>query len=271
MTEQKDKYFPADHVFAVCAYGESPYLKNCVLSLLKQTKGSRVVLCTSTPNAMIREIAETFHLPLFINEGAGGIAGDWNFAYRSTDRKLVTLAHQDDIYQPGYLEAVLEAVNRAEKPLIAFTDYYEIKNGRRVSQNLNLNVKRIMLAALRCRRGQKSRLLRRSILSFGSPICCPSVTYVRENLPETVFEDGFHADLDWQAWERISRMSGEFCFIPKLLMGHRIHEGSETSRVIASPGSRSAEDLEMFRRFWPAWMASFLNRLYSFSQKGNKE
>ncbi len=40
-------------------------------------------------------------------------------------------------------------------------------------------------------------------------------------------------------------------------MGHRIHEESETSATINETG-RYDEDLEMFRKFWPDFIAKRL-------------
>ena len=37
------------HVFAVCAYKDSPYLEQCIRSLKAQTVPSHIIICTSTP------------------------------------------------------------------------------------------------------------------------------------------------------------------------------------------------------------------------------
>lgn len=37
------------HTFAVCAYRESPFLEDCVRSLVRQTVKSRILIATSTP------------------------------------------------------------------------------------------------------------------------------------------------------------------------------------------------------------------------------
>lgn len=39
-------------------------------------------MATSTPNEWIQGLAEKYEIPLYINTGEGGIAQDWNFAYR---------------------------------------------------------------------------------------------------------------------------------------------------------------------------------------------
>ena len=127
-----------------------------------------------------------------------------------------------------------------------------------------------MLTPLRPRFCQRSRFVRRRILAFGNPICCPAVTYVRRELPEPVFESGFKSNVDWQAWERLSRLEGSFVYLREPLMYHRIHGGSETTSMIRDAG-RSAEDLEMFRRFWPEPVARLLARIYRASERSNNE
>ena len=87
------------HTFVVCAYKESPYLEKCIQSVLKQSEKSSVVISTGTPNDYIKEIAKKYELPMYVNTGKTSIADDWNFAVSCVDTDLVTLAHQDDIYE----------------------------------------------------------------------------------------------------------------------------------------------------------------------------
>ena len=64
------------HAFAVCAYQESPYLEECLRSLLSQSEESEILICTSTPNDFLRSIAEKYELPLYIREGQSSLTGD---------------------------------------------------------------------------------------------------------------------------------------------------------------------------------------------------
>lgn len=256
------------HTFAICAYKESPYLEECILSLKKQTIESKIIMVTSTPNDYIKGLAEKYGLPCFINK-KGGITQDWNFGYAHADSAYVTIAHQDDVYEKEYLEKALAALDRSKKPLIFFSDYYEIRDGKKVTQNRLLKVKRIMLLPLRIRAFQGSKWIRRRILSLGSPICCPAVTFAVNNLPKPVFRNHFRACEDWEAWEMISKLKGEFLYDTGLLMGHRIHEGSETSAIIGD-NMRSQEEFEMYCKFWPKWIAKILCRAYASGQNSNQ-
>ena len=125
-----------------------------------------------------------------------------------------------------------------------------------------------MLLPLRQKLFWNSKFVRRRVLSFGSPICCPSVTYVKENCPEVVFKSGFRSDEDWEAWEMLSRREGAFVYCNKPLMMHRIHEDSETSKILGD-NARTEEDYVMFCKFWPKFIAKMLTKIYGTSEKSN--
>ena len=262
------KYIAESHTFAVCAYKESEFLEDCVKSLLSQTVKTKIIMATSTPNDHIKSIAEKYGIPLFVNNGIKGIGGDWNFAASCAETPLVTIAHQDDIYEPRYAEEMLEYLNRAIDPIIYFSGYYELRNGEKVEHNRLLKIKKIMLSPLKIKAFWKSRFVRRRILSFGCPICCPAVTMVKGKFGENQFTNDFLSNIDWQQWEIQSRKKGSFVYNPKPLMCHRIHGGSATSEIIGD-NKRTSEDFEMFLKFWPKGIAKILTRVYSKGQDCN--
>ena len=261
-------YTEKDHTFAICAYKESQYLEECIQSVKKQTVLGNVIMVTSTPNEYIQKLVNKYNIPLFIREGKSNIADDWNFAYANANTELVTITHQDDVYCEKYLETVLYMLQKAEKPLISFSDYGEIREAQLVTENKLLRIKKMMLFPLRYRIFWSSRFVRRRILSLGSAICCPSVTLVKSNLPKVIFEKGYRSNIDWQAWEKISSLKGSFVYSNKVLMLHRIHQESETTKIIAD-SNRTKEDYDMYRKFWPKWIADILIKFYSKSQDSN--
>ena len=66
-------YSCKDHTFVICAYGESPFLEECVQSLRNQTVQSRIIMVTSTPNELIERIAKQYQIPLSVNRGKAGL------------------------------------------------------------------------------------------------------------------------------------------------------------------------------------------------------
>lgn len=264
------EFKPQDHTFAICAYKESPYLRECIESLKKQTVPTNIIMATSTENDYIRNLADEYQIPLYINSGPGGIAEDWNFAYHCAKTELVTLAHQDDWYQPEYAADMLQKVNNAKHPLVYFADYYELRNGQVVEKSTMLKVKRLMLWPLKVRSFQGKSFFKRCVLAFGNPVACWSVAYVKQNLPETVFVSQFRSNLDWEEWEKLSREKGEFVYSTNIGTCHRVHEGSETSNTIREGNIRAKEDYAMFLKFWPVWFAKLLMRFYIKGEKLNE-
>ncbi len=256
------------HVYAVCAYKESPYLEQCIQSLKNQSVQSPIILCTSTPSTLIEELCKKYGLPLYMNQGTGGIDGDWNDALQTAGAQYVTLCHQDDIYEKDYGKGIHAAISKRDDHLILFTDYIEIRNGEKQAHGKMLKIKRLLLLPLYFEAFQGSRFMKRMALRFGNAICCPSVTYHKTVLPMPLFEKKFKSNLDWQTWEKLSRQKGRFTYIHEKLMCHRIHEESETSRMI-NDNARSAEDEQIFKLFWPQGIARALTRFYATSEKEN--
>ncbi|MDD4698758.1 MAG: glycosyltransferase [Oscillospiraceae bacterium] len=263
-------YTSADHTFVVCAYKESSYLDECLRSLEAQTVKSNIIISTSTPSEYIDRIAEQHGVSVYVNGGDKGLGLDWNFGYSCAKTPIITLAHQDDVYEKEYCKKALLYINKSKHPLIFFTDYSEIRNGNIVHDNKLLKIKRFLLMPMRVRAFQKSRWIRRRVLSMGCPICCPSVTFFAPNLPKVIFDKKYLSNADWQAWEKFSKLKGDFlyCF-SKPLMYHRVHEESTTSDIIGN-NQRTQEDFAMYCKFWPRFIAKMLIKPYSKSQESNK-
>lgn len=265
---EADLFTAANHTYAICAYGDSPYLQDCIQSLVNQTSRSSILLATSTPSDYISSLCDRFGIQVHVNPGPGGIAGDWNFAVSQARTELVTIAHQDDVYLPTYTEEMLGALNGTKNPTLYFTDYGELRDAGRVDDSRFLNIKRALLFPLRSGFLNKFRFVRRRCLSLGDPICCPSATLLKARIEEPLFQANYGSDLDWEAWEKLANLKGSFVYNPKVLMLHRIHEESETSRLIED-GERSQEDLSMLAHFWPKPVAKAINHLYSTGQASN--
>lgn len=256
------------HTFVVLAYKESNDLEKCIKSVLNQSIKTNVVIATSTPNKYIDKLAKKYKLKLIVNNEKKGIGYDFDFASNCVDSDLVTIAHQDDIYDYTYAEEVIKKYKKYPKSLILFTDYYEIKNELKVESNINLKIKRLLLFPLRISFLSKYKFIKRSALRFGNAISCPAVTFVRKNVPKDKFKCDMKCNVDWYAWEKLSEISGNFIFISKKLMGHRIDNTTTTTKII-NEGIRTKEDLVMFKKFWPAVIANFINNIYATSEKNN--
>ena len=265
------------HAFVICAYKDSPYLVECIKSIKNQTIDSEVILATSTPSSYIEEMCRRYGIPLKVRNGQPNIASDWNFAMAVSHAQYITIAHQDDLYYPDYAKQVVEMMERSENPLIAFADYAEYKNGIECAEERNLKIKRMLLAPMKNITRSSSRFWKRFIIRFGNAISCPTVTYhkaaiwqyLKQEQRRNLFRKHFRSNLDWQAWEWLSRKTGQFLYLPEVLMAHRIHEDSETTATIEEH-QRGQEDYEMFCKFWPKPFARVMAKWYGKSEEGNK-
>lgn len=271
-----------NHTFVICAYKESPYIERCIESIKAQSVASEVILATATPSPYLENICKERDISYKVREGNAEISADWNYALSLADTTYVTLAHQDDVYEPKYVETILLYAKRQREKnnmneAIIFSDYYEIVDGEKRPKHINLLIKELLLFPLRRIRNQKAIMCKRMVIRFGNAISCPTITYNMEHINllleeeqrKNLFATHFRSNLDWEAWEWLSKLQCSFVYIPELLMGHRIHEESETSAVIGDNG-RIKEDYEMFCKFWPKWIARIISKAYKKSEKGNK-
>ena len=257
------------HTFAICAYGKSEYLCECIESVLAQEGvTSEVYISTSTPSEWLSDVAARYGLDVYVNEGERGIGQDWNFAYSKSHGDYVTIAHQDDVYCTGYAAEAVGAMESSDAPVIFFSNYGELRNGERVDSSELLSVKRRLLRPLAKRSNASSRRAKWRAMAFGSAICCPAVTLCRQSVPNPPFKTTMKSNLDWDTWETLSRIPGDFLYSTDILMYHRIHEESTTTKLIEND-VRGSEDLEMLKRFWPAPVARAINFFYSKGMNSN--
>ncbi|MHC4269190.1 MAG: glycosyltransferase family A protein [Planctomycetota bacterium] len=259
------------HTFVVLAYKKSPYLEDCILSLIRQTVKSNIILTTSTPSRFLTNIAAKYSISLFVNNSCEGIASDWNFGYSKCTTQFLTLAHQDDIYFPIYTEELLRIGRINTDCLIIFPWYNELQvnnKTRKVSTVIRAKKMILFLFGGKCK--LRSRWRKRLLLSFGNPISCPGVIYNKSNIGKFKFSNQFISNMDWEAWRLLSDKPGSFCYHNKLLFSHRIHAQSATTTSIGN-NLRHEEDVLMLRRFWPNILIKIISFFYSFAFLSNQK
>lgn len=257
------------HTFAICTYQDSPYLEQCLRSLVNQTVKSKMLISTSTPTNKVTELSQKYGIELYIHDKGGSIGKDWNAAWEHVNTRFITIIHQDDVYMPRFLETNMKKLSISNDSILAYTNYCEIDSNSTVKpRNRNLKIKDLMLFVMKV--GTISNFIRNRVLSMGSPICCPAVTYNKAMLEGFRFSANVSATVDWDAFYRINRYKGKWFYTNEKLMYHRIHSGSETSASIEK-NERTIEELNMFKRYWPKPVAEKLISYYSKAQLTNKE
>ena len=250
-----------NHTFAICAYKDSPYLEFCIRSLKRQTVPAAVILCTSTPSSFLEKTAAKYGIPYYVRDGESDIQADWNFAYEKADSRLVTIAHQDDVYHKDYGKYVQQCWKRYPDTSVFTTDCAVWKEGKISRRGPVLEVKRLLRMPLRLRRLAHHGLMKKLVLVWGNPIICPSCTYNKGALGIPLFDSPYKFALDWDTLWRLAARPGRFVCVEKPLMCYRIHKGATTKACIQDH-RRPKEELAMYRKIWPKPMARLWMHFY---------
>ena len=266
-------YSHLDHTFVICGYKENPYIEQTIQSLKNQTVLGNILMSTSTPNAFLQQMCDRHEIEMIVSPHPSSLGGDWNFGYDHATTPLVTLAHQDDTYDAAYLERMLSTVNQYEEHnqsvSLLFSDYFEIRNDQPIKDNRILKVKRAMNAILKRPAFNKSVFVKKRVLSLGCSICCPSVTFVKPMLGDSIFDTRLKNSCDYLAWVTYASKPGSFVYIPEKLLGHRIYEESATTKNLGE-NIRREEDEHILCMLWPKPIARLVNTFYAKSEKSNQ-
>lgn len=234
------------HTFVILAYLESDDLEECIKSVLKQSVKSNVIIATSTPNDYIMELASKYSLGVMINEEESNKGSDYNFAINTISSLLITIAHQDDLYDRNYTKEILKAYKNNHDATIIFTDNYEIKNDRKVLKSKELLKKRFYLFPLQYRLFQKNHFFKLRSVKKEKFICTSSITFVKKNISQETFPTNFCYDNDWQALITLAKDKTKFVYIPKQLVGYRQFEKEFSKEKIM-------EDEEILKSLYSTW------------------
>ena len=249
------------HVFAVCAYQDSPYLEACIRSVTRQSYPTKTIVCTSTPSPMIEGLAKKYHLPLFIREGKSDILADWNFAYQMADARFVTIAHQDDIYRKNYVKTLVSYAKRFSDITLFTTDSITVKGKKPIPVERLRIVKKLLRIPLRVPYWNHVSFIKKSVFRFGNSICCPACTYNKERSGEVLFTSYCKFALDWEHGIDMAEKPGRFICVEEPLVFHRIHQDAATS-VCMQDSRRYQEELQIFKRLWPEKIAECFMKFY---------
>lgn len=246
------------HTFAICAYQESKYLEDCIKSVLNQDIPTNYLIATSTPNKHIKSLAKKYKISYYVRKGKSDIQDDWNFAYNHAETELVTIAHQDDLYDPNYSKYIL---NNYDKNILMYnTDYTPLKNGVDTS-DYNSKIKRILKTFTKSKFFARFKFFKVVSLAFGNTINCPSVTYNKKLLGDTIFTSELKFSLDWDTFLKIAKKKGICLYVPHRLVKYRIHDNATTKKFIVN-NERQKEDVTMFNKIWPNWISKLIMKIY---------
>lgn len=254
------------HTFAICAYGQSPYLEACIRSLKAQTAATEIICVTSTPSSWLEELMKSQNIPMYVREGEKGIGRDWNFALKKAEGRFVTLAHQDDLYSRHYVEELTRSYERWPDMTVFMSDGVLIRHGRLTWGGRIEAVKKVLRLPWRVKALCHIKAVKSAGLILGNPVMCPSCSYRKDQLKLPLFSHEYDFVLDWDCMRRLARKKGRFICVEKPLLYYRIHDGAATKACILNH-KREREERQMFEEIWPGRLSRLLMKAYGLAGK----
>ena len=234
------------HTFVILAYHESDDLEECIKSVINQSVKSNVVIATSTPNDYIIDLASQYSLGVMVNKEKSNKGRDYNFAVNSFDSELITIAHQDDLYDRNYTKEILKCYKNNKNATIIFTDNYEIKDNVKIKKSKKLFWKRYFLFPLRFKLFQNKKFFKIRALRRDKHICTSSITFVKKNVSKDIFPTNLKYDNDWQGLIDLAKENTGFVYLAKKLVGYRVVE-KKYNKV------KEKEDNDIQSSLYPDW------------------
>ena len=234
------------HTFVILAFNESDDLEECIKSVLKQSIKSNVLIATSTPNDYIIDLASQYSLGVMVNNEKSNKGSDYNFALHTMNSDLITIAHQDDIYNRNYTKEILKIYEKNKDATIIFTDNYEINDTRKILKSKRLRRKKYYLLPLKYRICQNKVYFKMRSLRKEKFICTSSITFVKKNIPENPFPTNLCYNNDWKALIDMAREKTRFVFLDKQLVGYRINKDKFDIE-------KFQEDEDILKEIYPKW------------------
>lgn len=234
------------HTFVILAYNISDDLEECIKSVINQSVKSNIVIATSTPNDYIIDLASEYSLGVMINKEKSNKGRDYNFAINSFDTPLVTIAHQDDLYDRNYVKEIKRCYKKNKEATIIFTDNYEIHKDKKIKKSKKLFWIRYHLWPLNLSFFQNKKYFKLRSLRHDKYICTSSITFVKKNIDGNIFPTNLKFDNDWQGLIDLARKDTRFVYLRKKLVGYRVDEKEENK-------TKLKEDEKILKSMYSNW------------------
>jgi glycosyltransferase involved in cell wall biosynthesis len=255
------------HLF-IPAYGDSPYLKECLESVYHNVDPSIVctVLDDCSPNDKVRRITESFgdRFEYIRNERNLGLALNFQRAVDLSTGSLTVIIGSDDLMLPGFVEHTL-------KYATVFPDACLIQPGVTVVNKDGLDTNPVVdlvkrwispgKSEAKCIRSRK--ILRR--LLVGDFFYFPSIAWRTSVIRNFPFDDSLSTAMDLDLLIRLASEEQSFVIGGPSVFKYRRHAdsvsmmlGQTTDRAIEEISVQRSHSLDMLRR--REWLSYMLAR-----------
>ena len=232
---------------AVPVFNGGLFLGQTLESLLRQQyEDFEIVVIDDGSTDDSVAIAESAGVRVERNEVRRGLAGNWNAAFAVAQTPFLLIAHQDDVYLPGFLAATSALLRRYPHAFIAHTRSMTIDaSGFPIQTPASRYKDRFWPRDEPYERGQQIEL---EMLQRGNYIVCPAVLYRMEAVERIgAFDERYRFVPDWDYWTR--GLIGGFTVAGthERLLQRREH-GANATRAEEASLRRYEEELELLER-----------------------
>jgi glycosyltransferase involved in cell wall biosynthesis len=237
------------HIF-VPAYGESPYLEECLESI--KTHTDETVLCTvlddCSPNANIRSSVEKFgnRFSYVRNDRNLGLARNFQKAFDLSESTYTLIVGSDDVLLPGYVDQLKEAAQKFPtaclfQPQVSVID----ENSQTFNAFPDLIKKFINPGKRNLKEYEASVILRR--LLIGDFFYFPSIAWKAEVVRSYQLNPHLKTAVDLDLIARLAMENHTFVIGGQTVFSYRRHSKS-VSMELGMSYERSKEEIEVHRQ-----------------------
>lgn len=239
-------------IVAVC--NGAPFLRQTIESLVAQTTQDFRFLCidnasTDGSGEIARSVGGS-RLEILRYSNRVGMAANWNRCLESASTPYLVIAHQDDVYEPAFVEDMVSLIEAHPRAFMAHARAQPIdQDGRPISTAAGRYKETFWPAGSRYERGGATEL---DALLGGNYIACPSAM-LRIDACRTIgpFSDRYDFVTDWEYWIRGILAGYTLCGTTAPLVRWRRHASTLTS-AHAQSLRRFSEEIDVLEWAGPA-------------------
>jgi glycosyltransferase involved in cell wall biosynthesis len=216
---------------AVPIFNGARFLGRTLESLLAQTYRHFTLLCidddSTDDSVRISQSFKDARVSVIHNAARRGLGGNWNTALSSSQTPYLAIAHQDDVYEPRFLEETLDVLERHPRAFMAHTRATYVDEEERPDSSAALRFKDAFWPDAEPYEREPRQEL--ATLQKGNYIICPSVVFRMSAVAKIgPFNESYRFVADWEYWMRGLLAGYTIAGTHQRLIRWRRHSGTAT-------------------------------------------
>ncbi len=217
-------------VFIPC-YNSEAYLDSCIKSVLVQSYDNyKIVIVDDHSTDRSVAIAEQYlsdRVSLIVNRTNLGITANWNRCIELCDTPYFSILHSDDMYMKGYLENMMQIMEKYQDIAYAHCSVKIINEKSKTKFEFLHLLKRIFSRNIR---GISEPYDLLKVLLKGNFIYCPTAVYRTSAVRDIgLFDESYSHVEDLEYWFRFILKDYKSFYLDKPLYFYRRHKSNLTA------------------------------------------